>query len=377
MTEEEKIFNQIREKFKREGVIDRFDMQKLEDALQKVKLSTQEDYEFIDDVTDFIIEQASNLSRESFNNGKDEEGRLIEKPYYQSAYNILNSCSKRFNSEYHNIFAIKTYYVRVEALKEGLEINLKRVGTSLDTFAVLKSNYNFAQSQLKMIQKVGSEDMIFRTEWLMGEINAGIQLLERRNAMIEGTLEENDRVEHRDDSGSGDAVVGGTIVTETVMEESVVEESVVEEEPVTGDGKNGDGEMAKKSGKGIVELSLEDIAEQLEKLDGDLVNPLNDSYTHLQILLKIIALQYKKIRILDQKIAKRREELEKLQIIFGDELSLEGIELVSNGANLTQKKANISDELESMSEDRLTVLSAFEENKKSAEKVIEELDREE
>ena len=361
MTEEEKIFNQIREKFKREGVIDRFDMQKLEDALQKVKLSTQEDYEFIDDVTDFIIEQASNLSRESFNNGKDEEGRLIEKPYYQSAYNILNSCSKRFNSEYHNIFAIKTYYVRVEALKECLEINLKRVGTSLDTFAVLKSNYKFAQSQLEMIQRAGTEDIISRAEWLMGEIDAGIQLLEQRNAMLEGSLEENDRVEHRDDFGSGDAVVGGTIVTE----------------PVTEEGKNGEGEMAKKSGKGIVELSLEDIAEQLEVLDGELVNPLNDAYTHLQILLKIIALQYKKIRILDQKIAKRREELDKLQIIFGDELSVEGIELVSNGANLTQKKANISNELESMSEDRLTVLRAFEENKKSAEKVIEELDREE
>ena len=70
-------------------------------------------------------------------------------------------------------------------------------------------------------------------------------------------------------------------------------------------GKNGEVGMGVKKEQNAPD-SLEGITEQLEALEGDLVNPLNDPYTHLQILLKIVKLQYDKIRLLDIEITRKR-----------------------------------------------------------------------
>ena len=39
----------------------------------------------------------------------------------------------------------------------------------------------------------------------------------------------------------------------------------------------------KKEPEETTELTLESVSEQLEALESDLVNPLNDAYTHLHI----------------------------------------------------------------------------------------------
>ena len=55
---------------------------------------------------------------------------------------------------------------------------------------------------------------------------------------------------------------------------------------------------------------------------------------------------------MDIEITRKREDVEKLQKIFEDELSMAGLELLDNGANLTQIRDTASREIDKLTEDR-------------------------
>ena len=52
-----------------------------------------------------------------------------------------------------------------------------------------------------------------------------------------------------------------------------------------------------------------------------------------------------------------------------------GLELLDNGANLTQIRDTASREIDKLTEDRLGILSEFEDSKKRAQEAIDSLDR--
>ena len=123
------------------------------------------------------------------------------------------------------------------------------------------------------------------------------------------------------------------------------------------------------------ELTLESVSEQLEDLESDLVNPLNDAYTHLHILLKIVKLQYEKMRLLDREIAKKQAEFDKLEIIFSDDMSRSALELLDNGGDLVQTRENRRKDVETLKREKENFEAEFIESKKKAQDAIDALDR--
>ena len=131
----------------------------------------------------------------------------------------------------------------------------------------------------------------------------------------------------------------------------------------------------KKEPEATTELTLESVSEQLEALESDLVNPLNDAYTHLHILLKIVKLQYEKIKLLDREIAKKQAEFDKLERIFSDDMSRSALELLDNGGDLVQTRENRRKDVESLKREKDNFEAEFIESKKKAQEAIDALDR--
>ena len=115
------------------------DIIELDSILPEVTLSTEQDHEFIDELTDLIVAMGRENAREiearnaklniSPEETKKEADKVLQK-YYKYAYFILNTCAKKFKFSYFKFCSIKSVFVRVEALKDGVVIDLKRKNNS-------------------------------------------------------------------------------------------------------------------------------------------------------------------------------------------------------------------------------------------------------
>lgn len=411
MSEKHAEFYKIKELFERTGTITVEEIKKIIRITASIHIEKKEDFDFIDNLTNYLIENKN----------------------YQDAFFILNNCAKKFKSEYRDFFGIKLVLVRLDALladkKIELQINPNPEAKSYDHYELIKSGWTFLESHLQSIINKQDINLINRAQEIMHEIMIKKEELEKRfgvETRIESSgatiaLEDKKRrrgvaVSAEDGrnvpfeeyapgevisgdlpkkNGYGEAVLDAGVIIEDITFESVTDTSrgitsgvVVETESTkkVNTVVNGDGAMnddKKRKGDETVdfvegmpeELTLETVTEQLELLEEELVNPLNDAYTHLYILLKIVKLQYDKIKLLDAEIAKKREELEKLEKIFGDEISRAGLELLGNGSALTRKKDETQADIDFLIKNKDAYLDEFSQNKKKAQEAIDALDR--
>ena len=369
MSEKHAEFYKIKELFERTGTITVEEIKKIIRITASIHIEKKEDFDFIDNLTNYLIENKN----------------------YQDAFFILNNCAKKFKSEYRDFFGIKLVLVRLDALladkKIELQINPNPEAKSYDHYELIKSGWTFLESHLESIIKKQDTRLINRAQAVMNEIMMGKSILEERfgrtaegqkpkngygeAVLVAGVIIEDITFESGIDSSKGPA---GDVVAEadsTKNVDSVVNGDVV----MSGDKKRKDDETVDFVEGMLEELTLETVTEQLELLEEELMNPLNDAYSHLYILLKIVKLQYDKIKLLDAEIAKKREEFEKLERIFGDEVSRAGLELLGNGNALTRKKEDTQADIDFLIKNKDAYLDEFSQNKKKAQEAIDALDR--
>ncbi len=369
MIEKYPEFYKIKEMFERTGTITVDEIRKIQKITEMVHMEKEEDWYFIDNLTNYLMDNKN----------------------YQDAFFILNNCAKKFKSKYRDFFGIKLTLVRIKALVEDkkieLQINPNHDAKSYDHYELLENGWSFLESHLESIIKKQDARLINRAQEVMNEIMMGKGILEERfgrtaedqkpkngygEAILDaGVIIEDITFESGSDSSKGPA---GDVVAETDSTKKV--DSVVNGDGVMSDDKKRRDDETVVPIEGMPEeLTLETVTEQLELLEGELVNPLNDVYTHLYILLKIVKLQYDKIKLLDAEIVKKREELEKLERIFGDEVSLAGLELLTNGDTLSRKKADTQADIDFLIRNKDEHFEEFIQNKKKAQEAIDALDR--
>lgn len=369
MIEKYPEFYKIKEMFERTGTITADEIRKIQKITEMVHMEKEEDWCFIDNLTNHLMDNKN----------------------YQDAFFILNNCAKKYRSRYRDFFGIKLILVRIKALVEDkkieLQINPNQDAKSYDHYELLENGWSFLESHLESIIKKQDTRLINSAQAVMNEIMMGKSILEERfGRTAEGQKPKN---------GYGEAVLDAGVIIEDITFESGIDSSkgpagdVVAEADSTknvdsvvngdvvmsGDKKRKDDETVDFVEGMSEELTLETVTEQLELLEEELMNPLNDAYAHLYILLKIVKLQYDKIKLLDAEIAKKREELEKLERIFGDEVSRAGLELLGNGNALTRKKEDTQADIDFLIKNKDAYLDEFSQNKKKAQEAIDALDR--
>ena len=189
-------FAEIKGKFQKNSSITEADIIELDSILSEVVLSTEQDNEFIDELTDFIVSMGREKAREietrnsklniSPEETKKEVDSVLQK-YYKYAYFILNTCAKKFKFSYFKFCSIKSVFVRVEALKDGVITDLKRKQNDLfssyapDSLASIKNSLAMNEQYLEEILSMPEyKEIRFRTEWIMSEIKKSIEFLERQ-----------------------------------------------------------------------------------------------------------------------------------------------------------------------------------------------------
>ena len=189
-------FAEIKGKFEKNSSITEADIIELDSILPEVTLSTEQDHEFIDELTDLIVAMGRENAREiearnakldiSPEETKKEADKVLQK-YYKYAYFILNTCAKKFKFSYFKFCSIKSVFVRVEALKDGVVIDLKRKNNDVlssyapDSLESIKHSLSMNEQYLEETLSMPEyEEIRLRSEWIMSEIKKSIEFLERK-----------------------------------------------------------------------------------------------------------------------------------------------------------------------------------------------------